>query len=219
MSDIPPPPPGPNPPPPPPNGPPGVAPPSYGAPVPPAPASSAVPPGYGVGHGVGYGAAAGVPRRFAGFWRRFAGSILDSLLYGLLLVPFAVVGAVLVVGVGLDDCTWDSSTDELICNGREDVGGMVAGGVVFLVGWLFMVVLYLRALATTGQTWGRKLAGVQVVTAQGGMPPGWGKAIGRTLFAGVISSSFCYLGYLWMLWDPKKQTWHDKVAGTVVVEA
>jgi uncharacterized RDD family membrane protein YckC len=26
-----------------------------------------------------------------------------------------------------------------------------------------------------------------------------------------------YLGFLWMLWDNKKQTWHDKAAGTVVV--
>ena len=25
------------------------------------------------------------------------------------------------------------------------------------------------------------------------------------------------LGYLWMLWDPEKQTWHDKMAGSVVV--
>jgi uncharacterized RDD family membrane protein YckC len=27
---------------------------------------------------------------------------------------------------------------------------------------------------------------------------------------------FC-LGFLWMLWDPNKQTWHDKVAQTYVV--
>jgi uncharacterized RDD family membrane protein YckC len=25
------------------------------------------------------------------------------------------------------------------------------------------------------------------------------------------------IGYLWMLYDPEKQTWHDKVAGTFVV--
>ena len=28
-----------------------------------------------------------------------------------------------------------------------------------------------------------------------------------------------YLGYLWMLWDDKKQTWHDKVVGSSVVRA
>ena len=26
------------------------------------------------------------------------------------------------------------------------------------------------------------------------------------------------LGYLWCAWDPEKQTWHDKLAGTVVVK-
>jgi len=25
------------------------------------------------------------------------------------------------------------------------------------------------------------------------------------------------VGFLWIIWDPKKQGWHDKVAGTVVV--
>jgi uncharacterized RDD family membrane protein YckC len=28
-----------------------------------------------------------------------------------------------------------------------------------------------------------------------------------------------YLGLLWVLWDPQKQGWHDKMAGTVVVRA
>ena len=27
----------------------------------------------------------------------------------------------------------------------------------------------------------------------------------------------CFLGYFWMLWDSEKQTWHDKMAITVVV--
>jgi uncharacterized RDD family membrane protein YckC len=31
------------------------------------------------------------------------------------------------------------------------------------------------------------------------------------------SAFFFYIGYLWMLWDREKQTWHDKVARSVVV--
>ena len=27
-----------------------------------------------------------------------------------------------------------------------------------------------------------------------------------------------FLGYFWMLWDREKQTWHDKMAGSVVVD-
>ena len=29
-----------------------------------------------------------------------------------------------------------------------------------------------------------------------------------------IGSIPLYLGWFWMLWDPQKQTWHDKVANT-----
>jgi uncharacterized RDD family membrane protein YckC len=37
------------------------------------------------------------------------------------------------------------------------------------------------------------------------------------LFASFISANVFYLGYLWMLWDDKKQTWQDKVVTSVVV--
>ena len=33
----------------------------------------------------------------------------------------------------------------------------------------------------------------------------------------IVSGLACGLGYLWMLWDPQRQTWHDKAAGTYVV--
>jgi uncharacterized RDD family membrane protein YckC len=32
-----------------------------------------------------------------------------------------------------------------------------------------------------------------------------------------MSGNFCFLGYLWMLWDDKNQTWHDKVVNSVVI--
>jgi uncharacterized RDD family membrane protein YckC len=33
----------------------------------------------------------------------------------------------------------------------------------------------------------------------------------------ILSGLALLLGYFWMLWDPRKQTWQDKAAGTVVV--
>ena len=145
--------------------------------------------------------------------------MLDGLLYGLLWLPFAAAGFALIFAVGLGDCTTDRFTDDLVCDGRENVGAIVGGALLMVLGWLLSIFLYLRALATTGQTWGRNLVGVRVVDGETGGALGWGKAIGRTLFASFISANICYLGYLWMLWDPKRQTWHDKVAGTYVVEA
>jgi uncharacterized RDD family membrane protein YckC len=185
-------------------------------PPPPVPPPLASPPPPPPPYGGSPGAVSTGP--YAGFGRRLVSVILDPILYGLAYAPFAVAGIVLVV-MGFGDCTTDPSTDELVCNGREDIGAILGGVALLGVGWLILVVVYLRGLATRGQTWGRRLAGVRVVRIDTGAPPGWGKAIGRTLFAGLVSGNFCYLGYLWMLWDDKNQTWHDKVSGTVVVRA
>ena len=133
----------------------------------------------------------------------------------MVLLPFAIAGGVLIA-VGLDDCV--TINDELVCNGREDEGSIAGGVALMSVGFVVMVVLYLRALAKSGQTWGRRIVGIKVVRVDNGLAPGWGKAIGRSLFS-YISSWLFYLGYLWMIWDSDKQTWHDKVAGTYVVRA
>jgi uncharacterized RDD family membrane protein YckC len=148
--------------------------------------------------------------------------VLDMLLYLLALLPFAIPAVVLIVGA-LDDCVWVDKdfgrNDELVCPPGAVDGASLAGGIVIgVIGVLVIWFVYIRALARTGQTWGRRLAGVKVVREEDGTPPGWAKAIGRTLFENFISSNLCYLGHLWMLWDSKKQTWHDKVSSTVVVK-
>lgn len=213
MSDI------PQPPPPPPGAPP-PPPPGYGAPPPPPPIAPPPPPGYGGTpvYGGGYGASVATPGgELAGFWRRFGGNLLDSLLYGLASTPFWI--AAIVLGVAsVDECS--NIDGEIECGPGELKGGLLAAAIVIgILGVLFIAFLYLRALAKSGQTWGRKIAGLKVVRADDGGAPGWGRAIGRTLFAYFISANVCYLGYLWMLWDSKKQTWHDKVASTLVVRA
>ena len=67
----------------------------------------------------------------------------------------------------------------------------------------------------TGQTIGKKAVGIRVVDFNTGGPIGYGRAALR--WVGRIPSGILFLGYLWMLWDPEKQTWHDKIATTVVV--
>jgi uncharacterized RDD family membrane protein YckC len=34
-----------------------------------------------------------------------------------------------------------------------------------------------------------------------------------------LSALLCFLGFFWMLWDRRKQTWHDMVANSLVVRA
>jgi uncharacterized RDD family membrane protein YckC len=72
----------------------------------------------------------------------------------------------------------------------------------------------------TGQTPGDAVMSIRVVDFRNGTgaPIGYGRALGRALMS-IVSFLALFLGYLWMLWDPEKQTWHDKVAGSVVVPA
>ncbi len=154
---------------------------------------------------------------FAGFGGRLIGSILDGILYGLVSLVF-VVPAVVMMRIALDDCY--SINDEISCpEGALNGGALAAAIALFIAAAVVVAVLYVRALGRTGQTWGRKIAGVKVVSKETGQPIGIGRAIGRYLFASFISSNVCLLGYLWMLWDKDKQTWHDKVVGSIVVKA
>lgn len=68
----------------------------------------------------------------------------------------------------------------------------------------------------SGQTPGMRLLNIRAVDAVTGGRVDYGRAFVRYL-VGIVSQLPCYLGYFWMLWDPEKQTWHDKVAGTYVV--
>ena len=68
----------------------------------------------------------------------------------------------------------------------------------------------------SGQTVGKKLLNIRVIDFNGGGPIGPGRALLRYV-GRIISAIPCGLGYFWMLWDANKQTWHDKIAATVVV--
>ena len=68
----------------------------------------------------------------------------------------------------------------------------------------------------SGQTVGKRALGIRVIDYQTGGPIGYGRAFIRWI-GRIISALLCYLGYLWMLWDREKQTWHDKLANDVVV--
>ena len=75
--------------------------------------------------------------------------------------------------------------------------------------------IYLEG-SPSGQTVGKRAMKIRVVKMADGGPLGYGGAFIRYL-GRIVSTIPCGLGYLWMLWDPEKQTWHDKFASAVVV--
>lgn len=206
MSNIPPPPPPNIPPPPPPNipAPPIYSPPpTYGAPPP--------PPGPG----------AFAP--LASFGARLGALVLDGIISAIVAIPGFVV---LATGpTELSSCSVDRNGDidpngafRGICEGPT--GGTIAVAVLlFAIAGIALLVFQSNRLGTRGQSLGKQAVGIKVIDAGSGGYIGFGRALGRQLFAGLISGSVCALGYLWAIWDPRNQTWHDKVVSTVVVKA
>lgn len=160
--------------------------------------------------------------QFASFGARLLGTLLDGLFFLLCCIPFAIP-AVVMIRQSVEGCVTvdrvDGTTD-LVCPPGYPDGASLGGGIaIAAVGLIVLVLFFTGMVARSGQTWGRRIAHVKVVRASDGAAPGWGRAIGRALFANFISGQICWLGYLWMLWDGENRTWHDMVAGTRVVRA
>jgi uncharacterized RDD family membrane protein YckC len=68
----------------------------------------------------------------------------------------------------------------------------------------------------SGQTIGKRALGIRVIDLKAGGPIGFSRGVIR-YFSRILSAIPLLLGYFWMLWDAEKQTWHDKLAGSVVV--
>jgi uncharacterized RDD family membrane protein YckC len=90
-------------------------------------------------------------------------------------------------------------------------------GVAYGVGTLLSLAYYTYFEGSeSGQTVGKRALGIRVIDFRGGGSIGYGRAFIRWI-SRILSSIPCLLGYFWMLWDREKQTWHDKLATSVVV--
>jgi len=86
--------------------------------------------------------------------------------------------------------------------------------------WLLISAAYftLTEGGPRGAGLGKRALGLRVVDQRTGGSIGYSRAFVRWLTQ-CVSAMFCFLGYFWMLWDPEKQCWHDKLAGDVVVHS
>jgi uncharacterized RDD family membrane protein YckC len=95
---------------------------------------------------------------------------------------------------------------------------------IFINGGLYLAVYLLGQIAyftvleggPKGQTFGKMAFGIRVVDLARGGPIGYSRGFIRWI-GRIVSSFVLLIGYLWMLWDKEKQTWHDKMAGAIVV--
>ena len=92
--------------------------------------------------------------------------------------------------------------------------------VVYLLLWFLgpAIWVYNRWVlqGRSGQSWGKQLLNIRLARADDGQPVGGTIALLRDL-AHIIDSLICYIGWLFPLWDARRQTIADKIMNTVVV--
>ena len=148
-------------------------------------------------------------RHYGGFWRRFYAFTIDKVILGFIGMILFFVGT---TAFGLGISPYDMAADPEAL--------MALGGKVFLLYQgvsLFLDMVYFSYFhGTTGQTPGKRLLGLRVVQ-ETGEPIGLGTAFLRWV-GYIVSALPMLMGFLWAGADRRKQGWHDKIAGTVVID-
>lgn len=132
-----------------------------------------------------------------------------------MLVPF-LLAAVIILAATSTSATYDPNTNTYSPGGQSVVG--VAIALLLYAGVIAFSLYQLYRQGTTGQTIGKKVVGIRVIRETDGRPTGFGMAFVRNLAHNIDSISL-YIGWLWPLWDAKKQTFADKMCGTLVILA
>ncbi len=138
---------------------------------------------------------------YASIGDRFLAVTLDGIFLFLILVPIAVIFVVLSALVRSND---------LIVLMINFVHSLV--NIIILFGY------QIYFIGSKGQTPGKMIMKVKVLKLDTKAVPGYMTAFVRDLVKNFISS-ILLLGYITAFNDPQKRTWHDKIAGTVVVKA
>ena len=131
----------------------------------------------------------------AGFRERFGAALIDTGILLLITTP-------LLYGI-YGGAYWTS-------------GATIMGVADFIISFVFPFVATVAFWVYKSATPGKIALNLCVVDAETGAKPTLQQAVIR-YFAYILSTLPLFVGYLWVIWDPKKQAFHDKLAKTLVV--
>ncbi|HVA59903.1 MAG TPA: RDD family protein [Mycobacteriales bacterium] len=175
----------------------------------------------------GTGVVPGVPGRLARWWQRALARVFDGVL-------IAAAGAAVAVPLLLPQIRLYSRELAALPSGATPPPLSSAFGnrilvatVLFALGgylyeWLF--------IAVRGATLGKMALGIRVVQVDGSVP-GWARSLRRMAVPlagaviqftaigalGGLAGLAVFVVYVSFLWDPRRQSYNDKLAGTFVV--
>lgn len=157
---------------------------------------------------------------YGGFWQRSGGYIIDALITFVIAgVPALMVGSIIFMAQAPDiaiyrawnpDIALTPEQLEQLHDARRNQA--IASSIVAVV----LALGYYVPLNARGATFGKRMVGLRVEDHATRDAIGYPRAFARYVVA-IVGGLAILIGYLWCIWDEKKQTWHDKAAGSVVV--
>ena len=132
---------------------------------------------------------------YVGFWNRTAAALIDSVLLLLVTLPI----------------------QQVLSGGELAMSGLQPTGIRdLLVSYVLPAAAVLVFWKYRSATPGKMFMAAEIVDAATGGKPASRQLLIRYL-GYYVSTLPLLLGLVWVAFDPRKQGWHDKLAGTVVV--
>ncbi len=147
---------------------------------------------------------------YAGFWIRFIASVIDSVLIMLVIAP--VIRFFFANRQSVSTQVFDGKNISSY-NFEAMYGLSPLGQLAYFLLVLTVVMLFWIYRAATP---GKILLGLKIVDAKTAQPLNKQQGIVRYL-GYYLSTLFFGLGFIWAAFDRRKQAWHDKIAGTLVI--
>ncbi|MGZ8802021.1 MAG: RDD family protein [Mycobacterium sp.] len=193
--------------------PPGSYPPPPGG-YPPSPAGGSQSPQGGYPPQTG-GSGAALPKESYTSWlTRVLAWVIDFI--PVLIIEGIALG--ILMGTQETACVTDSSEFQMgeFCAAGASTLGQLAVSLAGIVILAYVVWNFGYRQGTTGSSIGKSIMKFKVLSEKTWQPIGFGLSIVRQL-AHFIDAAICYIGYLFPLWDAKRQTIADKIMTTVCI--
>lgn len=146
---------------------------------------------------------------YGGFWRRFVAISIDLFILCTIGFTMLILGSV-AFGLGVSPEDMAADPESLM-----ELGAKV-WAIYQTLGFFVNMAYFTWFNGTTGQTPGKRLMGLRVVRDTG-EAISFGTAFLRWVGYLISFLPLC-MGFLWAGVDRRKQAWHDKIAGTVVID-
>ena len=132
--------------------------------------------------------------------------LVQGIAWGILVVTQETV------------CVTDTSEFDLgeFCATRASTAGQLAVAAACVVILAYVIWNFGHRQGTTGSSIGKSIVKFKVISEKTWQPLGFGLSIVRQV-AHLLDAVICYVGFLWPLWDAKRQTIADKVMTTVCI--